>query len=193
MIDNILNCYREYVEGRTGARDGYIAGMKELDENFKGAMLEEKKADLKTAYDTTVATYRNECISMIEPALKAAKRAVIEAASRPIPAGLYESLSAFEGLKMSDMEKEMVLEMTKNSYLARKRAIEILNLPEKELPPSMDDVIGNLETLEKVIMRSFEEPIDAYDVRLVAHGDWIGQVHNQINDFCEAYGAPKEE
>lgn len=73
MIDNILNCYREYVEGRTGARDGYIAGMKELDENFKGAMLEEKKADLKTAYDTTVATYRNECISMIEPALKAAK------------------------------------------------------------------------------------------------------------------------
>lgn len=128
--------------------------MKELDENFKGAMLEEKKADLKTAYDTTVATYRNECISVIEPALKAAKRAVIEAASRPIPAGLYESLSAFEGLKMSDMEKEMVLEMTKNSYLARKRAIEILNLPEKELPPSMDDVIGNLETLKKVIMRS---------------------------------------
>ena len=46
MIDNVLNCYREYVEGRTGARDGYIAGMKELDENFKGAMLEEKKADL---------------------------------------------------------------------------------------------------------------------------------------------------
>lgn len=118
----------------------------------------------------------------------AAKTAVRAASARPIPDDVRNSLAAFEDLKISDGEKSMIFEMTKNSYLARKRAIELLNVTEDELPPSIDTVLDDIEALEKVLHGSIGKPIDSYDARLIAHGDWVNKVQDEVTVFCDTYG-----
>lgn len=188
MIKNILNDYRTHLEGRRGAQEAYEKGVKELNANYAGELLKSKQEALKTAYNGTVKGFKDECISKVNEAFEDARKALNAAASKPIPASLRESLAAFEGLKLSDAEKNMILDMTKNSYLARKRAIELLNVSSDELPPSLDDVMGNLNALERVVNGSFEKPIDSYDARLIAHGDWVNSVTDQVTAFCDAYG-----
>ena len=188
MMENILTNYRNYNEGRRGAAEAYKNGLKELNDNYKGAMLESKLEALKTAHRDTVAALETEYITPIKDAFAAAKTAVRAASARPIPEDVRNSLAAFEGLKISDGEKSMILEMTRNSYLARKRAIELLNVTEDELPPSIDTVLSDIEALEKVLHDSTGKPVDSYDARLIAHGDWVNKVQDEVTAFCDAYG-----
>lgn len=188
MMENILTNYRNYIDGRKGAADAYTAGTKELNANYIGDMLKSKQEALKTAYRDTVAALEVEYLPPIKDAFTAAKTAVRAASVRPIPDDVRKSLTAFDGLKISDGEKAVILEMTKNSYLARKRAIELLNVTEDELPPSIDTVLGDIEALEKVLHGSMGKPVDSYDARLIAHGDWVNKVQDEVTAFCDAYG-----
>ena len=183
-----MNNYRNYNEGCREAADAYKNVMKEANDNYKGTILESKLEALKLAHRNTIAALEAEFITPIRDAFTAAKMAVRAASVRPIPAHLRESLAGFECLKISDGEKNMILEMTKNSHLARKRAIELLNVTEDELPPSIDTVLSDIEALEKVLYGSTRKPVDSYDARIIAHGDWLNKVQDEVTAFCEAYG-----
>ena len=62
------------------------------------------------------------------------------------------------------------------------------NISDDDLPPSFDDVMENLNSLEKVINGSFAKPVDSYDARLIAQGDWVNSLCEQVTAFCDAYG-----
>ena len=188
MMDTILNDYRTHLEGRRGAQEAYEKGMEELTSNYAGELLKSKQEALKAAYNDTIKGFKDECMLKIKRAFGDAKKDMCNAASKPIPASLRESLTAFEGLTLSEAEKNLILDMTKNSYLARKRAIELLNMSRDDLPPSFDDVMENLNALEKIIDGSFAKPVDSYDARLIAQGDWVNSLCKQVNAFCNAYG-----
>ena len=188
MTDTILKYYRTQLEGRKGAQEAYERGIKELKANYAGKLLESKLEALKTAHNDTIKRLKDESIEKINMSFDEMKKALNNAASKPIPASIRESLTAFEGLKLSDAEKSMILDMTKNSYLARKRAIELMDISDDDLPPSFDDVMENLNSLEKVINGSFAKPVDSYDARLIAQGDWVNSLYDQVTAFCDAYG-----
>lgn len=188
MMENILTNYRNYIEGHKGAADAYTAGRKELNENYKGAMLKSKLDTLKEAHSTTVKALEGEYITPIKESFETAKASVRAVLACPIPNDVLNSLAALEGLNISNEEKSQILEMTKNSYLARKRAIELLNVTEDELPPSIDDVLEGITTIENCVIGSIDKPTDSYDARLICHGDWVNSVQGEVTAFCEAYG-----
>ncbi len=188
MTDTILKYYRTQLEGRKGAQEAYERGIKELKANYAGKLLESKLEALKTAHNNTIKRFKDESMENIKLSFDDMKKDLYSAASKPIPVSIRESLTAFEGLTLSDVEKTMILDMTKNSYLARKRAIELMNIADDDLPPSFDDIMENLNTLEKVINGSFAKPVDSYDARLITQGDWVNSLLDQVTAFCDAYG-----
>lgn len=189
MLTNLLANYRAYINGRQGAEDGFEAGSKELRANYAGQLLTEKMEALRTAYEATKAALRDEYIPMFEREFADAKAEVRRAVTKAIPDDVAQSLRAFEGLKLSDAEKTNILEMTKHSYLARRRAVELLHVPDDEIPPSADTVMENIEFLEKLVMGTERKALFSYDVRLLTHGNLIEKVRAEATGFTNTYSA----
>lgn len=187
-MTDILKYYRTQLDGRKGAQEVYESEIKELKAKYAGKLLESKLEALKTVHNDTIKMFKEESMEKIKMSFDNMKNALYNAASKPIPVSIKESLTAFEGLTLSDGEKSLILDMTKNSYLARKRAIELMGISDDDLPPSFDDVVKNLDILEKVINDSFTKPVDSYYARLIAQGDWVNSIVEQVTAFCDAYG-----
>lgn len=182
MLDRLLENYKAFIDGRTRAHDAYVAGLKELGENYSGALLTDKIKTFEKAYDAAQSGLQSEYVPELKAELAEGRDAVLRAMTQPISRSL-------KALPLSDADKASVLQMAKVSNAARRLVVELLGLTEDDLPPSGDRVLENIAFLEKLIMASVDHPSSTSFVRLLVQGNLISKIQAEATAFVSAYSA----
>lgn len=188
MLENVVESYRELTDARRGANDAYREGLKELKANYCGKLYEEKASELAKARDAVVSEAMGRCVPAIKESFESARRAIMEAAARPVPGHIAETLNAIDGLKVSDAEKAAIMEEVGGNYLAARKAAQIMGVAKEVMPPSLDDAIESLNAIEGFVMKSIDVAPDHYNARAICHGRIVGEVGTVLDGFVGSYG-----
>jgi len=186
-MKEFLQNYKDYLESRKGAKDAYDAERNEIKANYIGKMLDTKLSELDNAHDEIVRGLKGDIRMNADKTFKTVRDKIMKVASEPVPSKLSEQLKSMEGTKLSDAETSMVIELCKRSYLASKRAIDIFGVDSKFFPPSLDTVLGSVQTLETLVNKCLTEPFDSYNNRVIAHGELVNSVSDDVDAFCNGY------
>lgn len=189
MFESALNSFRDMLDARRGAQDAYDQAVKDAGAKFKGDYLTDRLAELKAARAAVASEATDICRAEVSAAFANARTRVNAAASRPIDPSMLATITAYEGLNLGDAEKAAIASMVKDSYAARRRAVEVLGIDDSDMPPSLDDVTESLDWLETLVTGAIDKPSNAYYPRLVAHGAVFDSVEAKVSIFVSAYGS----
>lgn len=211
MLKNLLNLTSTYVDGHVAAETKLAKDQTELRGvyNTSSSAFAEKLTQTNEVYDRTVSELYESSKAQVQAAFSDAKQAVNAAVSAPVDPAVLQTVALLGGLtNPSQAEVKAVLEGVKNSYLGTRAVIEKFDLqedritidgvPTVQVPPSVDEVLSDLNWLEDYIIsnvfksqtQTFAQA-DNYHVASILSGDMVNRVESVVTGFVDQFSPAK--
>lgn len=186
MIKNTHNAVMELDMVKGQANEVYTKTVSHIKANYKegselyNTAMKTAQDALKTSVDNVRIKNREMYMKDFEDVRKAIRRAVSVAPSSEV-VGMLPLIS--EG-RFSKTELDGIIERYKGNYLDQKMIHKAMKIPFQ----SVEDIMDELESLEKPLNDYFNSGCGSYMDALMKNGEWIQRVDTLTDDFLNTYG-----
>lgn len=184
MIEGIKIALKSYYDTVTSAKGILESAMKQIKENYIGAVFAEKTKEAKDIYNNTIQKSRqtnyDSCLVILGNAADQARKVV----ETQVNTDFISTLEALKQVKEpTKKELETVVGAYKDNYFAYRAICDFLHLPK---PVTIDDINADLEEIRSNLHRCFySDNVEAYHFRNWMEGTVLDSYDEVFKAFCE--------
>lgn len=186
-MQTILNNYKELINGRKKLNEDLTKEIKYLKANYSGESLDRFEANTRENYRIKIARLEENHTKAIKDEYQQTNDNLRKSIMKPIPEDTLNMIRSIEGITLSKAEKEALMKMTENNYMARRKVLDILPPDYERSTPSVDLILHRIDELEQAMDKTIRNKEYDYMTAIMENGDWVNKVEAEASSFLEAY------
>lgn len=187
-MKNVLRNYNDYMTAKGKIDSDLKKELSTLSNYYTGAYLVEKEAKLKQEAFLKLEALKEKHVSAIKAEFESTKNRVKGVVMKPIPENTLNMLKSVEGMTLTDLEKEELLNMTKGNYMARRKVLDILGSDYLVSTPTADSLVQTIDELHGVMNNTIvSERENEYMIAVLQNGQWVNRIEGEVSSFLQAY------
>lgn len=196
-MKNIKTNILEYQKQLISSKNVYDSTLKELNKTYNpnGEVYKQLKQKANDLYVDQVKTAKDKCQKSVMDSLAVAKNTIMKSISVKPSAELISLLSVMDVSKMSDMEKQILLDSYKGNYIDQKLLHEKMGM---KFESSIEEVSQEIERFGNSIQKFFDtyngSTLDktSYHNALILNGNYVDTMAETISEVIGQYQSGTE-